>query len=72
MGRRVLDKLIPPACPHLLGKWVLRTGKSTTTYPDGAERPVQHRGGRTVVMVSQCISARGHDEQHRTADGRRW
>lgn len=72
MGGRALSKLIPAACPHLLGKWVLRTGKSTATYPDGAERPAWLRGGRNVVMVAGCVNALGHDEQHRTADGRLW
>ncbi len=71
----ILSKLLPPrtpGCPHMLGKWVLRTSKSTGTYPDGNERPMVSRGGRLTVMRAVCIREQDHLGGHRTADGRTW
>lgn len=71
----ILSKLLParpPGCPHLLGKWVLRTSKSTATYPDGSTRPPAVRGGRMTVMRASCTGDVGHPGAHKTADGRTW
>jgi hypothetical protein len=70
-----LTKLLPPtpaACPHLLGKWLLRASRTTQAYRDGGLRPVGHRGGRLVVDRAACVWALGHAGEHQTADGRTW
>lgn len=71
----ILSKLLParpPGCPHLLDRWVLRTSKSTATYPDGNERPMALRGGRLTGMRAACIGGAGHPGAHKTMDGRTW
>ena len=70
-----LSKLIPqqqPVCPHQLGQWVLKSAKSTATFPDGAARPVQHRGGTPVIVRSGCVFTPGHAGEHRDQEGRAW
>lgn len=70
-----LAKLIPTravGCPHVLGRWVLRTSKATSTYPDGRTRPVALRGGRLVRSGAGCVYTPGHVGAHRTDDGRTW
>lgn len=61
-----------PGCPHRLGRHLLRTRRSTQTYPDGRQRPAGHRGGRLVVDQTPCVWAAGHSGEHATADGRTW
>ena len=71
----VLTKLVPkqqPQCPHRRGHWVLKTCKSTATYPDGRDRPMQLRGGRPVVIQSGCVFTPGHAGQHHDQEGRAW
>lgn len=59
------------ACPHQLGKWVLRTRRSTQHYPDGGLRTPEHRGGRYVLVQEPCARPAGHG-WHRTGGGRQW
>jgi len=59
-------------CPHVLGRHLLRSAKSTTWYPDGKLRPIEHRGGRLVVEQEPCVWAPGHAGEHKTAGGRTW
>lgn len=71
------DKIGPggaprPGCPHLLGRHLISTRRSTQTYPDGGIRPDEHRGGRWFVHQEPCVWAPGHAGQHRTAGGRTW
>lgn len=71
----VLTKLVPPAppvCPAVLGRWVLRTAKSTATFPDGGIRPQRLRGGRLVTTLARCTGAAGHAGPHHTAEGATW
>lgn len=63
---------VPAGCPHRLGKWVLRTSKSTQAYRDGQLRLPEHRGGRLVVAATGCTGELGHDGQHRTDTGVTW
>ncbi len=70
-----LTKLIPqrlPSCPHQLGQWVLKSAKSTATFPDGQARPVQLRGGTPTIVRSGCVFTPGHDGAHRDQEGRSW
>lgn len=70
-----LAKLIPTrsvGCTHVLGRWVLRSSKATSTFPDGTARPVELRGGRLVRSGAGCVYTPGHAGEHRTNDGRTW
>ncbi len=60
-----------PTCPHLLGRWLIRTSKSTQTFRDGGRR-VTHRGGRLVKTGDPCTQPAGHDGPHTTGGGRSW
>jgi hypothetical protein len=73
-GRNPLAKLLPAvsSCPHVLGRWLLRTSKSSATYPDGVERPIELRGGRLVRVGDACVYAPDHVGAHRTGGGRDW
>jgi hypothetical protein len=59
-------------CPHMLGRPLLRTAKSTQSYPDGNARPTGQRGGRIVVEQQPCVWTPRHEGVHKTADGRTW
>jgi hypothetical protein len=75
MGGPDLKKLLPTsagACSHVLGRWLLRTAKSTTTRGDGSTRPMGERGGRTTRVGNGCVYTPGHPGAHRTEDGRSW
>jgi hypothetical protein len=70
-----LTKMIPqqqPVCPHQLGRWLLRTARSTQTYRDGGLRLPEHRGGRLVVDRAPCVFTPGHAGEHRDQEGRAW
>lgn len=74
MGVKPLDKLIPTreTCPHVLGRWLLRTAKSSATRADGSTRPAELRGGRLVRTGQPCVYGPGHSGAHRTEDGWSW
>jgi hypothetical protein len=69
-----ISTLAPTAvpCPHVLGRWLLRTAKSSVTRADGTERPTELRGGRLVRTGAGCVFKPGHRGEHRTEDGRAW
>lgn len=60
------------ACPHRLGRHLIRTCRSTQAYPDGELRLPEIRGGRLVVEQAPCVWAPGHAGAHKTPDGRTW
>lgn len=72
-----LGKLIPPsppACPHLLGRWLVKTTRSTQAYPDGGLRPPELRGGRLALSLTRgaCTRQPNHPGKHVSVDGRTW
>jgi hypothetical protein len=59
-------------CPHVLGRHLLRTARSTQQYPDGGPRSPELRGGRLIVQQAPCVWAPGHTGDHKAEDGRTW
>jgi hypothetical protein len=70
--RRAIAGPAGGGCAHTLGRHLLRTCRSTQSYPDGNLRPPEIRGGRLVVDQSPCVWAPGHAGEHKTTDGRAW
>jgi len=71
-GRRRRTAVTGGGCPHVLGRHLLRTSRSTQAYPDGNLRVPERRGGRLIVDQAPCVWAPGHAGDHKTADGRAW